>query len=127
MCGLMDYQRLPSNVSGVHASPSSIKILKEKSSLICSRLQDCEVLSESACFMPKTEDDLFLIGQLPGAPGVFIGSGHNYWGILAGPASGRALAELILDGQCSFTDISPFDPRRFFATKPKGPPSPRPS
>lgn len=87
--------------------------------LVSSQLANCEVLSEQACFMPRTEDERFLIGPLPGAPGAFIGSGHNYWGILAGPATGQALAELILDGRCSSFDLSPFDPRRFFATKSK--------
>jgi glycine/D-amino acid oxidase-like deaminating enzyme len=34
------------------------------------------------------------------------------WGILNAPATGEAMAELIVDGRARNIDLSPFDPRR---------------
>jgi glycine/D-amino acid oxidase-like deaminating enzyme len=39
-------------------------------------------------------------------------TGHNVWGILNAPATGDALAELIVDGTSRTTDLTPFDPAR---------------
>ncbi len=39
-------------------------------------------------------------------------SGHSVWGILNAPATGEALAELIVDGVARSTDLAPFDPGR---------------
>lgn len=38
---------------------------------------------------------------------------RSCWGILNAPASGEALAEMIVDGKASSTDLQPFDPARF--------------
>ena len=39
--------------------------------------------------------------------------GHNCWGILWAPVTGKAMTELILDGQAHTVDLEPFDPGRF--------------
>ena len=52
------------------------------------------------------------MGAMPGIEGAYIATGHSVWGILNAPASGEALAGLILDGQARGTDLSPYDPRR---------------
>jgi glycine/D-amino acid oxidase-like deaminating enzyme len=39
-------------------------------------------------------------------------TGHSCWGILNAPASGLAMAELIVDGQARSVDLRPFDPQR---------------
>eukprot|EP00898_Chlorokybus_atmophyticus_P009113 jgi/Chlat1/9202/Chrsp97S08471 len=51
--------------------------------------------------------------------GVYVGTGHSCWGILNGPATGKSLAELIVDGKSSTVNLKAFDPARFtrrFAT-----------
>lgn len=50
--------------------------------------------------------------RVPGVPGAFLSTGHTCWGILNGPASGLALAEMIVDGQATCVDLRPFDPAR---------------
>jgi len=40
-------------------------------------------------------------------------SGHNCWGILWAPITGKAISQLILDGDASCADLTPFDPSRF--------------
>lgn len=51
--------------------------------------------------------------RLPGVDGVYVASGHSCWGILNGPATGEAMAQLILEGKASSVDLSAFDPARF--------------
>ena len=40
-------------------------------------------------------------------------TGHSCWGILNGPATGMAMAELIANGKATCVDISALDPGRF--------------
>ena len=54
-----------------------------------------------------------LLGAVRGGPaGLFVATGHNCWGILNAPASGKAMAELIATGEARAVDLSPFDPAR---------------
>ena len=53
-----------------------------------------------------------MIGQVPGAPGAYVGTGHSCWGILCGPVTGLALSELLCDGGASAVDLAPYDPAR---------------
>ena len=68
------------------------------------------------------------IGAVPGIAGLFMAAGHSCWGILQvpfllhslkkllsiekGPATGEALAQLILYGKADTVDITSFDPAR---------------
>ena len=67
-----------------------------------------------------TADGLPLIGRVPGVEGAYVATGHSVWGMLNGPATGEAMAELIVDGVATTVDIAPFDPRRLatFQTSP---------
>jgi glycine/D-amino acid oxidase-like deaminating enzyme len=71
-----------------------------------------KIVARQACFRPLTQDGLPLIGKVPGSEGVYVATGHNVWGILNAPATGEALAELIVDGAARSTDLAPFDPAR---------------
>lgn len=59
---------------------------------------------------PVTPDGLPLVGATR-APGVFVAGGHGMWGIVLGPATGRALAEQVVTGRVP-DEIRPFDPLR---------------
>ena len=65
-----------------------------------------------ACYRPVTRDGLPLIGPVAGVEGAYVATGHSVWGILNAPATGEAMAELILDGAARAVDLSPFDPAR---------------
>ena len=41
-------------------------------------------------------------------------AGHSVWGILQGPATGQAMAELILYGESKCIDLSPFSVKRYY-------------
>jgi len=59
---------------------------------------------------PVTPDGLPLVGRTT-APGVYVAGGHGMWGMVLGPATGRALAGLITTGLPP-EEIRPFDPLR---------------
>ncbi|MFS0081401.1 NAD(P)/FAD-dependent oxidoreductase [Corynebacterium striatum] len=59
---------------------------------------------------PVTPDGLPLIGATK-APNVYVSGGHGMWGVVLGPASGRALAHLIETGE-TLPEIRDFDPLR---------------
>jgi hypothetical protein len=49
---------------------------------------------------------------VPEVAGAYVATGHSVWGILDAPATGEAMAELILDGAAHTVDLKPFDPGR---------------
>ena len=53
------------------------------------------------------------MGRVPNLANAFMSAGHNCWGILWAPVSGKAMSELILDGKSSCVDLTAFDPARF--------------
>jgi len=60
------------------------------------------------------------MGAVPHIQGAYISAGHNCWGILWSPASGKAMSELLLDGEASCVDLAPFSPARFMPQPEKG-------
>lgn len=88
--------------------------------VICERLSPAfraeRIIARQACFRPVTEDGLPLIGQV--GEGVYVATGHSVWGILNAPATGEALAELIVEGAARSVDLAPFDPGRLPALDP---------
>ncbi|KAG7357305.1 iminodiacetate oxidase [Nitzschia inconspicua] len=66
-----------------------------------------------ACYLPSTADGSPMMGPLPDQPQTFVCTGHTCWGILMGPASGEAMANLIARGDSPHVDLTPFDPARF--------------
>jgi glycine/D-amino acid oxidase-like deaminating enzyme len=70
------------------------------------------ILVRRRCHRPVTQDGLPLIGRAPGVEGAYAATGHSVWGVLDGPATGEAPAELIADGTARSTDPTPFDPAR---------------
>eukprot|EP00980_Cylindrotheca_fusiformis_P018253 scaffold5931_cov125-Cylindrotheca_fusiformis.AAC.1 len=65
--------------------------------------------TKQVCYWPETPDGYPILDQIPGFEGVaYMACGHSVWGILQGPISGKAMAELILTGQSTTIDLSPF-------------------
>lgn len=72
-----------------------------------------QVLLKQACYLPSTMDGTPMMGPLLDQPNAFVCTGHTCWGILMGPASGEAMANLIVNGDSPHVDLSSFDPARF--------------
>ena len=75
-------------------------------------LASAKILARQACYRPVTRDGMPLIGRIPGAEGAYVATGHSVWGILNAPATGEAMADLIIDGAPHSVDLAPFDPGR---------------
>ena len=98
VCAISSDSPLPTDPGLVVPDDGAIDRLKAVCARISPILASSRVLSSQACFRPVTQDGLPLIGAIPGAPGAYVATGHSVWGILNAPATGEAVAELILDG-----------------------------
>lgn len=86
--------------------------VRETCALVASACAGGEVVSSQACYLPISADNVPLLGPVPGLSGAYVATGHGCWGILNGPASGLAMAELIMDGKAQCVDLSPFSMNR---------------
>ncbi len=118
VCGISSESYLPIDPGLVAPDDGAIDRLKSLCDRVSPILARAPVLASQACFRPVTADGLPLIGAVPGAQGAYVATGHSVWGILNAPATGEAMAELILDGAARSTDLSPFDPARLAALDP---------
>jgi glycine/D-amino acid oxidase-like deaminating enzyme len=59
-----------------------------------------------------------LLGEVPGAAGLFVAAGFSGMGFKISPAVGLVMAERILDGRARSVDISAFRPERFAEGRP---------
>lgn len=84
---------------------------------VSSEMESAEVATQQSCYLPFTKDGLPTMGMVPDFTNTFVATGHGCWGILNSLASGLAMSELILDGEATSIDLSPFNPsnpaRRF--------------
>lgn len=115
VCGMSSKEEVPENPEEIRGDPESIEMLKRVAKTVSSHLGEGEgqVKVEQACFLPCTDDGVPIIGEVPGIKGCYVATGHNCWGILNGPATGAAVAELVLDGHSSIVDLKRFSPHRF--------------
>jgi 4-methylaminobutanoate oxidase (formaldehyde-forming) len=75
-------------------------------------LGEAFLVAERRGLPTMTPDGDFLLGEVPGAPGVYIASGCCVTGISAAPVLGKLLAEMIVDGRASL-DIASMHVARF--------------
>lgn len=75
-------------------------------------LKEAQILRGWGGLYAITPDDNPIIGTRPGAEGFFCAVGFSGHGFQQGPAVGRLLSELILDGRTDF-DLKPFAYDRF--------------
>jgi glycine/D-amino acid oxidase-like deaminating enzyme len=113
ICGMADPAPLPDSPEAVEVSEAACAVLATAAGRVSSALAGAPVTRRQACYRPVTDDGLPLIGPVPGTTGVFVATGHGPWGMLNAPATGKALAELIVAGRASAADLRPFDPARF--------------
>jgi len=75
-------------------------------------LGEARIAGGWAGLRPLTPDDHAIIGWAPGVEGFFVAVGFGGHGFQHSPATGRYVAEWLLDGKPSL-DLSLFDPGRF--------------
>jgi glycine/D-amino acid oxidase-like deaminating enzyme len=112
VCGMADPTPLPDSPDAVEVSDEACAVLARAAGRVSTRLAAARVTRRQACYRPVTDDGLPLIGPVPGVANAFVATGHGPWGMLNAPATGQALAELIVEGAASSVDLRPFDPAR---------------
>jgi glycine/D-amino acid oxidase-like deaminating enzyme len=112
VCGMADPAPLPESPEGVTVSDEACAVLARAAGRVSTALAAARIERRQACYRPVTDDGLPLIGPVPGAAGAYVATGHGPWGMLNAPATGLALAELLVDGAASLVDLRPFDPGR---------------
>ena len=130
MCGgcSADHVPLPADPGQVSVDLQACKQIKTLAGQISDQLEQAESYESSACYLPYSQDGSPIIGKsskvITGSVsamcdvcdmcqvrGLYIGAGHSCWGILQGPATGEALAQLVMTGHTDI-DIQQLSPHR---------------
>ena len=101
VCAISSASPLPLDPAEVEPDPGAMERLEALSAGLSPVLGESRIVARQACFRPVTEDGLPLIGSVPGVSGAYVATGHSVWGILNAPATGEAMADLIVDGDSS--------------------------
>ncbi|HTW50312.1 MAG TPA: FAD-dependent oxidoreductase [Stellaceae bacterium] len=112
VCGISGEEIVPIDPARVKPDGGAIYRLEAMCRALSPVLAAAPIVARQACYRPVTGDGLPLIGKAPGVGGAYIATGHSVWGILNAPATGEAMAELIVDGAARTVDLAPFDPER---------------
>ena len=119
VCAISSESPLPVDPVDVVPDPGAFERLHAMCRQLSPALAASKIQAQQACFRPVTQDGLPLIGRVPGLDGAYIATGHSVWGILNAPATGEAVAELIIDGAARTVDLAPFDPARLVPFDPR--------
>jgi glycine/D-amino acid oxidase-like deaminating enzyme len=108
VCAISSAQPVPVDPAAVEPDAGAHARLEALCRAISPALAVAPIRRRQACFRPVTGDGLPLIGEVPGVQGAYVATGHSVWGMLNAPATGEAMAELILDGRARQVDLAPF-------------------
>lgn len=75
--------------------------------------EEATVMRGWAGFYEITPDDNPILGHVPELEGFIVAAGFSGHGFMQGPAIGRAISELVLDGDSQVLDLFAFRPGRF--------------
>ena len=124
VCGCPDDSTaLPDDPLEIAPRATSVKAIATVAAAYSSELEEAAASAGAlesgeggqACYLPGgSMDGRPIIGPIPSSKGTaFACFGHGCWGILNGPASGRATADLVATGKTDVVpDISAFHPGR---------------
>ncbi len=118
VCAVSSTEPMPVDPARVLPDEGAHARLEAMCRAISPVLAAAPITARQACFRPVTDDGLPLIGAVPGVSGAYVATGHSVWGMLNAPATGEAMAELILDGAAGHVDLAPFAPGRLRALDP---------
>ena len=95
-----------------------VQLLEQATKAVSTELGTIAPHTVQCCYLPLTNDGIPIIGEIPGFRGAYVACGHSCWGILNGPATGEAVAELIIEGKTTRgVSLSPFSPMRFASSR----------
>ena len=112
-CAISSTAPLPVDPAEVAADAGAHARLEALCRSLSPALAAAPIVARQACFRPVVEDGLPMIGRMPGVENAYVATGHSVWGMLNAPATGEAMAELILDGTTRQVNLAPFAVDRF--------------
>ena len=112
LSGISEQLTVPPTAGKVTPREDAAELLGDLALSLSSTLNPVDINPPATCFRPVYQDGLPRMGRIPGIRSAYLASGHSCWGILNAPASGAAMAELILTGSSETVDLAPFDPGR---------------
>jgi D-amino-acid dehydrogenase len=99
---------------GYDARPTAagLRLLFSEGLRVCPGLGDATFLEVRVGLRPTSEDDLPVLGRVPGVDNAYVASGHGANGLLLGPVSGKMIADLVAGREPSVV-LTRFAPGRF--------------
>ena len=76
-------------------------------------LAGAEIVQQTACLRPLSEDGLPIVGKLPGWQNLYLGTGAGRKGILWSTGMSHGLADLLVQGHSDVPGLVELDPARF--------------
>ena len=76
-------------------------------------LSEAQLVQQTACLRPVSEDGLPIVGKVPGWSNLFVGTGTGRKGILWSAGMSYGLSDLIVKGHSQVPGIEFLDPARF--------------
>ncbi|CDZ97930.1 Possible oxidoreductase [Phaffia rhodozyma] len=113
ICGAGDTLALPLLASQVQTDSTSLSTLKYQIAKLSPHLTvegGATIIAEQACYLPVSDRGRPLVGKVRDVQGVWIGAGLSCWGITQGPGTGYCLAEGIMTGEITSTNVSRLAP-----------------
>lgn len=107
-CGTAGDDPLPDTADDIPICKTALKKLHAEARALAPVFRaenGATVVKEQACYLPKSGKDRPLVGRVRGVEGVWVGGGHDVWGIVQGPGTGLVLSEMLL-GKSLSADVS---------------------
>lgn len=95
-----------------HTTVAGVREVLGEALRVAPGLADAHIKEIRVGLRPATQDDLPVLGPVPGADGVYLATGHGAVGLQLGPYSGKLAAGWAL-GDSAETDIAAFSISRF--------------
>ena len=96
-----------------HTTKRALAGLRAMATRLAPTLRHAEVASAWAGLRPGSEDGWPVIGRLPTCENAYVATGHFRNGILLAPVTGKAVAEMVLEGGTEVVGMQAFGPERF--------------
>jgi glycine/D-amino acid oxidase-like deaminating enzyme len=96
-----------------HTTKRGVSGLRAMAARLVPQLRHTEVTSAWAGLRPGSEDGWPVIGRVPGFENAYVATGHFRNGILLAPVTGKAVAQMILEGGTGVAAMQAFGPERF--------------
>ena len=112
-CGEGDHLvPLPKTADEVKVDVGRCQDIVDYCAAFSDEMRDGEVLVRQACYLPLVETGGGPLVGPTSQKGVYLAAGHTCWGIQNGPATGKVMSEIVMDGAAKSASVGSLDPRR---------------